>query len=93
MTAPFCHQQSAQRPAFGSGQRHWFRITGLPGWRRAQLGLPGLGSGRCFPDPSWRNRLAASGRQLQRWLRQHLRIGGGTAQNPGRGTRSHSVSP
>ncbi len=27
--------------------RHWFRITGLPGWKRAQLGLPAFGQADC----------------------------------------------
>jgi hypothetical protein len=34
-----------------SGQRHWFRTTGLPGWKRAQLGLPAYGDPRCVPYP------------------------------------------
>lgn len=28
-------------------QRHWFRITGLPGWKRAQLGLPAFRHADC----------------------------------------------
>jgi len=35
----------------GTGQRHWFRITGLPGWKRAQLGMPAFGDPRCVPHP------------------------------------------
>ncbi len=27
--------------------RHWFRITGLPGWKRAQLGMPAFGQAHC----------------------------------------------
>ena len=30
-----------------SGQRHWYRITGLPGWKRKQLRMPALGEGGC----------------------------------------------
>jgi hypothetical protein len=25
------------------GQRHWYKITGLPGWRREQIGIPARG--------------------------------------------------
>jgi hypothetical protein len=32
-----------------SGRRHWFRVTGLPGWRRAQLGVPAFGEAECAP--------------------------------------------
>jgi hypothetical protein len=32
-----------------SGKRHWFQITGLPGWKRAQLGLPAFGNADCSP--------------------------------------------
>jgi hypothetical protein len=32
-----------------SGKRHWFQITGLPGWKRAQLGIPAFGNARCTP--------------------------------------------
>lgn len=28
-------------------KRHWHRITGLPGWKRAQLGLPAFGDADC----------------------------------------------
>jgi hypothetical protein len=31
-----------------SGRRHWFRITGLPGWKRAQLGLPAFSQADCI---------------------------------------------
>jgi len=31
-----------------TGQRHWFRITGLPGWKRAQLMMPAFGDENCF---------------------------------------------
>jgi hypothetical protein len=30
-----------------SGQRHWYRITGLPGWKRKQLRMPAFGEGGC----------------------------------------------
>jgi hypothetical protein len=30
-----------------SGRRHWFRVTGLPGWKRAQLGMPAFGEADC----------------------------------------------
>jgi hypothetical protein len=34
-----------------SGKRHWFQITGLPGWKRAQLGMPAFGNADCSPPP------------------------------------------
>jgi hypothetical protein len=34
-----------------SGKRHWFLITGLPGWKRAQLGMPAFGNADCSPPP------------------------------------------
>ena len=49
-----------------SGHRHWFRITGLPGWKRSQRGLPAFSKADCS------SRDAASG--------QDLRPGGGSAQ-------------
>ncbi len=30
-----------------SGHRHWFRLTGLPGWKRALLGMPAFGRADC----------------------------------------------
>jgi len=42
-----------------SGKRHWFQITGLPGWRRAQLGLPAFGKADCSPSPGVRANTAA----------------------------------
>lgn len=30
-----------------SGARHWFRITGLPGWKRARAGMPAFGRPGC----------------------------------------------
>jgi hypothetical protein len=32
-----------------TGKRHWFLITGLPGWKRAQLGMPAFGNADCSP--------------------------------------------
>jgi len=34
-----------------SGKRHWFQITGLPGWKRAQMGMPAFGNANCSPPP------------------------------------------
>jgi hypothetical protein len=34
-----------------SGKHHWFQITGLPGWKRAQLGMPAFGNADCSPPP------------------------------------------
>jgi hypothetical protein len=39
-----------------SGKRHWFQITGLPGWKRAQLGLPAFGDANCTPPPKSRSK-------------------------------------
>jgi len=33
---------------FGRGWRHWWRLTGMPGWLRAARGLPAWGSGWCW---------------------------------------------
>jgi hypothetical protein len=42
-----------QREHMGrTGQRHWFRITALPGWKRAQLGMPVFGKADCHPRPA-----------------------------------------
>ncbi|MBC7327550.1 DUF5320 domain-containing protein [bacterium] len=38
---------------FGRGWRHWWRLTGLPGWARAARGLPAWGSGYCWWYPFW----------------------------------------
>ncbi|HHY87058.1 MAG TPA: hypothetical protein GYA07_16215 [Verrucomicrobia bacterium] len=40
---------NTRRRQIASGQRHWFRITGLPGWKRAQLGMPAFGNSHCIP--------------------------------------------
>jgi hypothetical protein len=34
-----------------SGKHHWFQITGFPGWKRAQLGVPAFGNADCSPSP------------------------------------------
>jgi len=39
----------ARTHAGRSGKRHWFQITGLPGWKRAQLGMPAFGNADCSP--------------------------------------------
>ncbi len=31
-----------------SGARHWLHITGLPGWRRARLGVPAFRHAKCL---------------------------------------------
>jgi predicted Fe-Mo cluster-binding NifX family protein len=36
----------SQRSAAGGG-RHWYRITGLPGWQRARLRIPAFGDAHC----------------------------------------------
>jgi hypothetical protein len=41
----------AETPAGRSAKRHWFQITGLPGWKRAQLGVPAFGEADCSPPP------------------------------------------
>ena len=33
----------------GRGYRNWYRATGLPGWRRAQLGYPAWGGWGYYP--------------------------------------------
>lgn len=35
--------------ASGAGTQCWYRITGLPGWKRRQMGLPAFGSLGCVP--------------------------------------------
>lgn len=61
-----------------TGQRYWYRITGLPGWRRAQLGLPGFGNPHCVSTPSAHNRLGSALRRFQMWLNGHLHFRHGT---------------
>jgi hypothetical protein len=50
MTTPSKPLPMGTRPG-RSGKRHWFQITGLPGWKRAQLGLPAFGKADCSPPP------------------------------------------
>jgi hypothetical protein len=33
----------------GRGPRYWYRITGLPGWKRAELGMPAFSLAQCLP--------------------------------------------
>lgn len=47
MKAPPSKRLPLRRRAGRSGKRHWFRITGLPGWKRAQLGMPAFGEAEC----------------------------------------------
>ncbi|HNQ89358.1 MAG TPA: iron chelate uptake ABC transporter family permease subunit [Verrucomicrobiota bacterium] len=46
--------------------RHWYRITGLRGWERAELGIPAFGEPHCVPQasPGIFQRLR---RALRRW--------------------------
>jgi hypothetical protein len=52
MTVPASNQPPERTPTIRSGKRHWFQITGLPGWKRAQLGIPAFGKANCFPPPA-----------------------------------------
>lgn len=74
-----------------TGQRCWFRITGLPGWRRAQLGLPGFGNPHCISTPSYRSRLISALHRFQMWLKWHLRFCHSTRSLSRQGTRSQKV--
>jgi len=49
MKASLSKPLPARTRAGRSGKRHWFRITGLPGWKRAQLGMPAFGEAECVP--------------------------------------------
>jgi hypothetical protein len=51
MTGSPSNHLPAQKRKVRSGKRHWFRITGLPGWKRAQLGLPAFGDANSTPPP------------------------------------------
>ena len=53
-----------------SGQRYWYRITGLPGWKRAELGMPAFGHAHCVPHPR-----TAPDRKLFSFLRRLLGLG------------------
>jgi len=33
------------------GPQRWYRLTGLPGWKRAQLGMPAFGDPHCVLHP------------------------------------------
>ena len=46
--------------------RHWYRTTGLQGWRRAQLGMPAFGDPHCVTHhrPSLLQRLIQAVRRL-----------------------------
>lgn len=33
----------------GAKTQCWYKITGMPGWKRKQLGLPAFGSLSCVP--------------------------------------------
>lgn len=55
-----------------TGPRHWFRITGLPGWKRVQLGMSAFGDARCCPHPKagvWRRTLGLLKRRFAGWTR------------------------
>jgi hypothetical protein len=54
MNASPSNHPPARKREVRSGKRHWFQITGLPGWKRAQLGVPAFGGANCTPPPkSW----------------------------------------
>lgn len=42
------------------GARYWFHITGLPGWKRAQLGIPAFGTANCVPHRGEKHRKGTS---------------------------------
>ena len=45
-----CGSGKGRRQYLGrTGQQHWFRITGLRGWKRAQLDMPAFGDAKCVP--------------------------------------------
>ncbi len=50
-TPPSANKQptppNTPRAATGDTPRYWLRITGLPGWRRQQLGVPAFGNANC----------------------------------------------
>jgi hypothetical protein len=55
MTKPASNQPPRRKYAGRSGKRHWLKITGLPGWKRAQLGVPAFGDADCSPPPKPRS--------------------------------------
>jgi hypothetical protein len=73
------HERQARR-----GPRQWYRITGLPGWKRAQLGMPAYGDPHCVPHlrPSF----------LQRFIGTMRRLLGGRKVLPA-SPRSTSIQP
>ena len=46
-TTPAPWRGGPRRRCGRSGLRHWFRTTGLPGWKRAELGMPAFGDSQC----------------------------------------------
>ena len=64
---PSCGPLRRNQPR--SGERHWFRITGLPGWKRAQLGLPAFGAATCVPHPGTESKPARLALLTNHWRR------------------------
>lgn len=91
MTQTRFNHQNRQERTRRSGQRCWFRITGLPGWRRAQLGLPGFGNPHCISTPSYRRRLDSALHRFQMWLNWHLHFRHSTRSLPRQGTLSQKA--
>jgi zinc/manganese transport system permease protein len=50
-SAAGCPGKGRHRSAASSSAHHWRRITGLPGWKRRQIGLPAFRQARCTPPP------------------------------------------
>lgn len=46
-----CSNDAPNRKSSTDHPRHWYRTTGLPGWKRAQLGMPAFGDPHCVTHP------------------------------------------
>lgn len=46
-----CPGKGRHRSVASSGGQYWLHITGLPGWKRRQIGLPAFRQARCTPPP------------------------------------------
>ncbi len=46
-----CSNDAPSRKRSTDRPRHWYRTTGLPGWKRAQLGMPAFGDTHCATHP------------------------------------------
>ncbi len=61
-----CSNDALRQDRASKGPQRWYRLTGLPGWKRAQLGMPAFGDPHCVlhPRPNLLRRLMDAVRRL-----------------------------